>query len=108
MSWRGSSSPSDRIFACLVYLLPLLDVIGIVGLALMSSGSFLGPVLSAIALPLSPLLSIYYGFGGFMSLIIFFAIYMLVVRNESIAHFIRFNAMQAILFGIVLSLFSLL
>ena len=108
MSWRGSTSPTDRIFACLVYLLPLLDAIGTVGLALISSGSFLGPVVAVIALPLAPLLSIYYGFGGFMSLIVFFALYLLVVRNESIAHFIRFNAMQAILFGIVLSLFSLL
>ena len=107
MTWRGSISPTDRIFACLVYLLPLLDVIGLVYGAI-GSGSFLSPILRAIAIPLAPLLSIYYGFGGFMSLIIFFALFLLVVRNESIVHFIRFNAMQSILFGIVLSLVSIL
>lgn len=108
MSWRGSSSPTDRIFSCLTYLLPLMDVVGLAGGVLLASGSFLAPVLAAIVLPLSPLLSFYYGFGGFMPLIIFFALYMLVVRNESVPHFIRFNAMQSILIGIVLSLFSIL
>ncbi len=108
MSWRGSTSPSDRIFSCLVYLLPLMDVVGLTAVVLLASGSFLAPVLAAIVLPLSPLLSFYYGFGGFMPLIIFFALYMLVVRNESVPHFIRFNAMQSILIGIVLSLFSIL
>jgi uncharacterized membrane protein len=108
MSWRGSTSPSDRIFSCLTYLLPLMDVVGLVGGVLLASGSFLAPVLAAIILPLSPLLGFYYGFGGFMPLIIFFALYMLVVRNESVPHFIRFNAMQSILIGIVLSLFSIL
>jgi len=108
MSWRGSVSPSDRIFSCLTYLLPLLDVMGLVGGVLISSGSFLTPLLVAIFLPLSPLFSFYYGFGGFMPLIIFFALYMLVVRNESVPHFIRFNAMQSILIGIALSLFSIL
>lgn len=107
MTWRGSISPTDRIFACLVYLLPLLDVIGLV-YRVVGSGSFLSPVFNIIALPLAPLLSIYYGFGGFMPLIIFFALFLLVVRNESIVHFIRFNAMQSILFGIVLSLVSIL
>ncbi len=108
MAWRGSTTLSDRIFSCLVYLLPLMDVVGLAGGVLIASGSFLTPVLAAIVLPLSPLFSIYYGFGGFMPLIIFFALYMLVVRNESVPHFIRFNAMQSILIGIVLSLFSIL
>jgi len=107
MTWRGSISPTDRIFACLVYLLPLLDVIGLV-YRFVGSGSFLSPVFNVIALPLAPLLTFYYGFGGFMPLIIFFALFLLVVRNESIVHFIRFNAMQSILFGIVLSLVSIL
>ncbi|XGV95870.1 MAG: Tic20 family protein [Leptolyngbya sp. BL-A-14] len=107
MAWRGSTSPTDRIFASLVYLLPLFDVIGLVS-GVVGSGSFLSPIFRAIVIPLSPLLGLYYGFGGFMPLIIFFALFLLVVRNESIAHFIRFNAMQSILFGIVLSLISIL
>jgi Chloroplast import apparatus Tic20-like len=105
MTWRGSTTVSDRIFACLVYLLPLLDVIGFVGRILIGTDSFLKPLVLVIAAPLSPLLAIY---TGFIPLIVFFALFLLVVRNESIAHFIRFNAMQAILFGIVLSLISII
>lgn len=101
MSWRGSTTVSDRIFACLVYLLPLLDVLRIVGQVLQMTGSFLSPLVDIVATPLAPLLSIY---TGFIPLIVFFALYLLVVRNENVAHFIRFNAMQAILFGIVISL----
>jgi len=108
MTWRGSSSPTDRIFASLAYLLPVLDVVGLVGVIIFTSGSFLAPLLALIIVPLSPLLSIYYGFGGFMPLIIFFALYMLVVRNDKVAHFIRFNVMQSILIGIILSLFSII
>lgn len=108
MSWRGSSSPTDRIFACLVYLLPILDVVGLVAREFGASNSFLIPLLNLILIPLAPLFSIYYGFGGFMPLIIFFALYILVIRNDRIAHFIRFNVMQAILIGIVLSLFSII
>lgn len=108
MTWRGSSSPSDRIFASLAYLLPLLDVFGLVAGVLVASGSFLTPLLAVIFFPLSPLINIYYGFGGFMPLIVFFALYMLVVRNDRVPHFIRFNVMQAILFGILLSLFSII
>lgn len=108
MVWRGTTSSSDRVFACLVYLLPLLDVIGLVGRQLLFFESFLSPVLQAILVPLAPLISLYYGFGGFMPLIIFFALFILVVRNEAIAHFIRFNAMQSILIGILLSLFGIL
>jgi hypothetical protein len=105
MTWRGSTTVSDRIFACLAYLLPLLDLIVLVAPYL--GGSFLSPVVVILAIPLAPLLSIYYGFNGLAGLIIFFALYLLVVRNESIPHFIRFNTMQAILFGIVLSLVNI-
>lgn len=106
MTWRGTTSPSDRLFACLVYLLPLVDVV-ITCFLRLSQGSFLSPLFRAIDIPLLPLEQFYTELGGFMSLIIFFALFLLVVRNESIAHFIRFNTMQAILFGILLSLISL-
>ncbi len=104
MTWRGSTTVSDRIFASLVYLLPLLDVVGFAGGILIRTNSFLSPLVGVVATPLLPLLSIY---TGFVPLIVFFALFFLVVRNESIAHFIRFNTMQAILFGIVLSLISI-
>ena len=102
MAWRGSTTVRDRIFACLPYLLPLMD-------GLMYGDSLLRefPVLQYLFLPLIPLIQIY-NLIPFASLIVFFALYLLVVRNESISHFIRFNTMQAILIDIVIFLCSLL
>ncbi len=103
MSWRGSTTVSDRIFACLPYLLPLID-----GLVF---GSFLlnqFPALQVLLLPLQPVLIIYGSLGQFGQLIVFFALFFLVVRNDKISHFIRFNTMQAILLDIVIFLGSIL
>jgi len=101
MTWRGTTTVKDRIFASLPYLLPLLDVYPF--------GRFLlrqFPILGLVYVPLQPLLELYYGFP-LGSLIIFFVLYFAVVRNERINHLIRFNAMQAILIGIILTLVSL-
>ncbi|MBD2515026.1 hypothetical protein H6G93_08385 [Nostoc sp. FACHB-973] len=103
MTWRGSTTVWDRIFACLPYLLPLVD-----GLVF---GSFLlreFPVLQVLLLPLQPVLIIYGSLGQFGQLIVFFALFLLVVRNEKISHFIRFNTMQAILLDVVIFLCSIL
>ncbi|MFB2875786.1 Tic20 family protein [Floridanema aerugineum] len=107
MSWRGTTTVADRIFASLPYLLPLMD-------GLSFSGAFFSqfPSLRILILPLLPLLQIYgiinSSFFGFGSLILFLGLYFLVVRNEKVPHFIRFNTMQAILIGIVLSLCGLI
>lgn len=93
MTWRGSTTVQDRIFACLPYLLPLLD-----GL---KYGRYLFdqfPPLKLIFIPLAP-------FFGF---ILFLALFLMVVRNNNISHFIRFNTMQAILLDIVLILCGLI
>ncbi len=106
MSWRGSTTVSDRILASLPYLLPVLDGVSF-GFVLFSQF----PYLKIILLPLLPLLSIYNTtFLGVIpvSFVIFIALFALVVRNEKIPHFIRFNAMQAILLDIVIFLCSLL
>ncbi len=102
MTWRGTTTIKDRIFACLPYLLPIIEVFAF--------GQFLiaqFPPLLVLFLPLMPLLRIYYGVR-YAGLIIFFALFLLVVRNEKISHFIRFNTMQAILLDIVIFLFSIL
>lgn len=101
MTWRGSATVSDRIFASLPYLLPLVDGV-IFGRYLFSQF----PALSIIFVPLIPLVQL--NSTPFVSLIIFFALFLLVIRNENISHFIRFNAMQAILLDIVIFLVSLL
>ena len=68
MTWRGSTTVQDRIFACLPYLLPLLD-----GL---KYGRYLFdqfPPLKLIFIPLAPLLQIereipFFGFILFLAL----------------------------------------
>ena len=102
MTWRGSATPADRIFAALPYLLPLIE-----GLIF---GQFLFaqfPQLALIFLPVFPLLQLYASIP-LAGLIIFFALFFLVVRNENISHFIRFNTMQAILIDILLSITRLI
>lgn len=103
MAWRGSNSPIDRISACLIYLLPLIESL--------SNGSYLFaqfPLLAqAILAPLSPFISLYGLITGavpFGRLVIFFILLLAVVRNPRLSHFLRFNTMQAILLLIALSL----
>jgi len=98
MTWRGSTTVGDRIFACLPYLLPLLSSLTF-GFPLIQQFPFLG----VLFIPVMPL-AMLYGSFRFASLIVFFALFLLVVRNENIPHFIRFNTMQAILFEIILAL----
>lgn len=102
MSWRGSTSVKDRIFACLPYLLPLIE-----GLAFGRYLFFQFPTLQVFFVPLAPVILLYSSIP-FAGLIVFFALFLLVVRNESINHFIRFNTMQAILIDIVLVLCNLI
>ena len=102
MNSRGSADAKDRIFGALVYVIPLLDALPF--------GSFLlkqFPQIALIYLPLQPLIQIYYGIP-FASFILFLVLFFAVVRNDNISYFIRFNVMQCILIGILLSLFGLI
>ncbi len=101
MTWRGTTSVRDRIFSSLPYLLPLID-------SLIFARSFFQvfPQLTLLFVPLVPVLAIYS--IPFVSLILFFALFLLVVRNERIPHIIRFNTMQALLVDIILILFRLI
>lgn len=103
MTWRGSTSIQDRIFASLPYAFPMVEG-AIYGTFL----TLLFPPLGLILLPLAPFAMVYGllnsllgGWGGF---VIFFALYLLVVRNANINHFIRYNTMQALMIGIASSL----
>jgi hypothetical protein len=107
MVWRSSTTLRDRILAALMYLIPLYD--GIV------YGRFLFaqfPFLEYLKIPLIPLAIVYslIPFGhslipfGLGSLLVFILLFVGVVRNEKIPHFIRFNTMQAILISILLIL----
>lgn len=101
MNWRGTTTVKDRIFACLPYLLPLIE-----GLAFARFLFFQFPALQVLFVPLAPIILLYSSIP-FAGLVIFFALFLLVVRNDNINHFIRFNTMQAIMIDIVLVLCSL-
>lgn len=113
MAWRGSTDAKDRFFSAIVYLIPLYYAYASFGLILGLQYPILSPVLDLIGIILTPISIVFgilnsiipLGLGG---LIIFFALYAGVVRNEKIKHFIRFNTLQSILIGIALSLVSLL
>lgn len=103
MTWRGSTDVKDKIFAALVYLIPLFYAL--------PYGQFLiaqFPALSIIEVPLIPIMLVYSILGPFAGILIFFVLFLAVVRNERISHFIRFNTMQAILIDIVLVLLGFL
>jgi hypothetical protein len=106
MTWRGSVSISDRIFSILVYLFALYDA--------WFFGEFLVrefPILGYLALPLLPIAYLYQFFGQLFGILggflIFILLFVAVARNTRLAHFLRFNAMQTILIGILLSLIQL-
>ena len=103
MTWRGSTDTKDRIFAALVYLLPLYSAFAF-GIFIFQQIPFLG---AALAIALYPLAFLYSSLGSFGSLIIFFVLFLAVVRNPRISHFIRFNTMQAILIEILVYLLGL-
>jgi uncharacterized membrane protein len=94
MNWRGETAVPDRLWASLPYLLPLVDSL--------MFGVFLFRQFPPLAAAFSPLLPLLALSNGFLGLIVFFLIFLLVVRNSNINRFIRFNAMQAILLDIVL------
>jgi uncharacterized membrane protein len=101
MSWQGSQPAADRFFGSIAYLLPIADVFFF--------GRFVFaqfPIFEQIYAPLAPLLALNNDrIGG---LLLFFGLYVGVVINPKISRFIRFNVLQAILIGILLSLCGLL
>lgn len=104
MTWRGSNTVQDRIFACLVYLLPILDLL------LSPFGTPLFETIPALKLaivPLVPILVIYsFSYQGLpiVSFAIFFGLFIGVVNNRELRHFLRFHAMQALVLSIFIFL----
>ncbi|MEL4894216.1 Tic20 family protein [Crocosphaera sp. Alani8] len=106
MTWRGSITISDRIFSTLVYCFAIFDTAYFGTYLVQQFPAFNFLLLPAIPVGLtynlvSSLLGPLGRFGSFLVFIILFAA---VVRNDRISHFIRYNAMQSILIGILLAL----
>jgi len=91
----------QRLLGALAYLLPLSD-----GVRFGDALFVLFPPLQVLALPALPLLLLERAipFGG---LVLFLALFLLVVRNSRVPYAIRFNVLQAILIDIVLVLLTL-
>jgi Chloroplast import apparatus Tic20-like len=100
MSSYNSVSTADRFFGGLAYLLAIVRAFPF--------GMFIFqqfPIVEDFYRPLEPLLNLYSGYGGF---ILFLVLYFGVVNNHQISRFIRFNLLQSILIGVLLSLCGLL
>jgi uncharacterized membrane protein len=101
MSWQSSQTAADRFFGSIAYLLPIADVFFF--------GRFVFaqfPIFEQIYAPIAPLLALNNDrIGGFL---LFLGLYAGVVINPRISRFIRFNVLQAILIGILISLCGLL
>ena len=101
---RSSVDYLDRLYAALPYLLPITAVIAF--------GAFLFlqfPVLQDVFFPvfkLNQILSI--SILDFISIrfVAWFCVFIFVVRNFKVNHFVRFNAMQALLLDIIVALMS--
>jgi len=96
----------QRLVTPLLYLLPWSDAIP---LGFAEGGLFLQyPLLRPLVLPALPLMqlerSIPFGLGG---LLLFFVLFLAVVRNPDVPYFVRFNALQALLTDIALIVISI-
>ena len=93
----------QRLLAPLVYLLPWSDAIPF-GLGL--DGVFNQvPLLRLLIVPAIPFIQLNRGvpFGG---LLLFFVLFLAVVRNPKVPYFLRFNTLQALMTDIVLIVLS--
>ncbi|KAK3278012.1 Protein TIC 20-II, chloroplastic [Cymbomonas tetramitiformis] len=83
-----------RVLSCLPYLVPLMS-----GLAFGSELYERFPLFNILILVFGPLLQAYYG-NPVTPFIVFFALFLIVVRSTKLPHFTRFNALQSILLDI--------
>jgi hypothetical protein len=100
MNGHSDVEAKDRILAGLAYLMPILSVMTLSPLVF-----DILPFLRTLYMLLMPLINIYS--SGMVSFGIFFLLYILVLKKPQVSRFIRFNVLQAILLGILLSLAGL-
>ncbi|KAJ7525191.1 hypothetical protein O6H91_17G040600 [Diphasiastrum complanatum] len=99
---KESVEVDERIIAALGYLLPFLDGV--------QYGRFLFmqfPATQALLQPFLPLLGFYKTYP-FASVVAFFTLYLVVVRNPNFSRYVRFNTMQAVVLDVLLIIPSLI
>ncbi len=102
MARRSSVNNLDRLYASLPYLLPITAVVGF-GIFLFSQFPLLLTIFSPV-LQVNRILSI--SIIDFISirLVAWICVFIFVVRSYKVNHFIRFNAMQALLLDVIVAL----
>ena len=97
----------QRLLAVLVYMLPLSDALPF-GQALVAQY----PALGLLLLPAVPVAilqrSVSFGPLALGGLLLFFVLFLAVVRNPNVPYFLRFNTLQALLVDIVVILIGYL
>lgn len=106
MARFGSANLQERFFGAAAYLFAIHDALGL-GTGLIAQFPALEPFFSLLLMLVTPVSKVYEIIPVFGSLVVFFILFIAVVRNERISYFIRFNTLQSILFGIAISLISI-
>ena len=91
---KARPAPYLRIVAILPFIIPLMGTI-----AFTHSAYSMIPLLKHAMFIFAPAMQIFYG-NQFIPFLTFFALFLLVVRNEKLPHFVRYCTMQAILLDI--------
>ena len=103
--WNKGPNPSaakDRLLAILPYLIPMMGCI-----AFTNDGfEFFPLTLQFLDFFTAPMM-IFYS-NGFIPFCTFFGLFLAVVRNPKVPHFIRYNTMQAIMLDICIMLAGLI
>ncbi|RWW07701.1 hypothetical protein BHE74_00018528 [Ensete ventricosum] len=99
---RTAVPATDRLVSALAYFLPLLDSL--------HYGRFLFARVPAAAAAVAPILPVAAAYRSvpYAAFVAFFALYLGVVRNPNLSHYVRFNAMQAVVLDVLLALPALL
>eukprot|EP00899_Mesostigma_viride_P022596 jgi/Mesvir1/3520/Mv11996-RA.1 len=98
---EGKPNAWWRILSVIPYVLPLIE-----GLVFGREVYLAYPFFTFLLIPFTPVLMLYHA-NGFTPFIVFFCLFLFVCRNMQVPHFVRFNAMQAILLDICLMLAGL-
>ncbi len=107
MAWRGENKVGDRIWSLLPYMMPMASALPFVGAA-----TKVVPGLKFFVIPLYfmalPYLMVEEFFGSLFGMLggflVFILLFVTVVRNPRISHFIRFNTAQAIIIGVAVAI----
>lgn len=107
---NSTATPLDRAFAALSYVMPLASAL--------AAGVYFLPFLKQVApsiyaalyfvlfrTPLSFLIALENSIFG---IVIFFVLFLFVIRNQNISRFIRFNVLQSIVVSFVISIGTLI